>query len=908
MSRLSFRGKKSRRRKVVAAKRLTLFVVVTIIAYVAGGSVRGPTNERFRILPADAAPPPEWHDGFNHFIVRLVTQTPQAKAGSPPMSATAAGTAASSSAPSSASSTMPGPASSKAASSSVPSKSKARLTVALDPVAVEAMLARIPGVKRVQVAGQGYYAVTTTLSGKALRRASGATSVSPELLGRLESASTTTEPAPPNDPYFQEAYYLANWGQGGIGSLNGSNQGSRSTPGASADAAQAWPYSLGSGVTIADVDTGVASNIPELAGQVSPLSENFTTYPLSSDVSPIGKATDYDHGTLVADVLAAKAGNGVGAAGIAPGAKVMNLKCTDGSTVSDLCVYEAGWYAIHHGAKIINLSLAFLGNDTLLDELAADAENAGVLVVAAAGNFSKDNDSYTVSPANLASKYPNVISVGASDMNDAKASFSDYGPSTVDLMAPGSYILGQEPDGSFVFANGTSFATPMVSATAALMLSEDPSLSPEQIKTDILDTVDHPRSLAGLTVTGGRLDAAAAVASVQGPVSFTFTGMNDIIPSKPSQFSVTAKVASPVVEDASALTLKTDLAYAYRGRMYGVVGQRLGWEGQGQIGETVTGPEGQALLGFGSVPRAFTGPGLTTKLSASLPSGSYALVASLVAAPTGAMVGHPEAVFFNVGPPSSASPSLAAPPSFAGTSPEGGVPATGVPATGAASSADAPTTPAPPTPASATLPLVPTRTGLTTTTAGREPVEPTIPMGAFKITQISPDVIAPRVTADVSVFGDRLPENAAVKIGGSWEPVTFDSSQEVDVSIMGLPSGLYPLSVLNAAGTISVTLPDALQVTGSGETVRTDMTAGGAGTTSPRPVPTSLPSGQTPTTRSAIATTSPVAPPLVGSFKISDGLSLGTIPTSEGAAGVPVGTWPTVSCEESSCPGVSLSS
>ena len=144
-------------------------------------------------------------------------------------------------------------------------------------------------------------------------------------------------------------------------------------------------------------------------------------------------------------------------------------------------------------------------------------------------------------------------------------------------------------------------------------------------------------------------------------------------------------------------------------------------------------------------------------------------------------------------------------------------------------SAYTPTTPAPPTPASATVPLVATRTGLTTATTGHGPVEPTIPMGALKITQISPDVIAPRVTADVSVVGDRLPQNAAVKIGGNWEPVTFDTSQEVDLSVMALPSGLYPLTLLNAAGTVSVTLPDALQVTGSGETVRADRIAGGPG-------------------------------------------------------------------------------
>lgn len=223
-------------------------------------------------------------------------------------------------------------------------------------------------------------------------------------------------------------------------------------------------------------------------------------------------------------------------------------------------------------------------------------------------------------------------------------------------------------------------------------------------------------------------------------------------------------------------------------------------------------------------------------------------------------------------------------------------------------SADSPRASAPPTPASATVPLTSTRTGLTTTTTGHGPVEPAMPIGAFKITQVSPDVIAPRVTADVSVFGDRLPQNAAVKIGGDWEPVTFDTPQEVDVSVMGLPSGLYPLTVLNAAGTVSVTLPDALQVTGSGGTVRANMIAGGTRTTSPRPALTSPPPSHTLTAPSVVPATGPVAPRPDGGFTISDGLSLGTIPASGGAADVPVGTWPTVSCQESSCPGVSLSS
>jgi subtilisin family serine protease len=120
--------------------------------------------------------------------------------------------------------------------------------------------------------------------------------------------------------------------------------------------------------------------------------------------------------------------------------------------------------------------------------LVADAQKAGVLVIAAAGNSASDNDTHPEMPADFSNTYDNVIAVGASDASDRMASFSDYGRS-VDLMAPGvnmADITTMDWTGStgqvIVWANGTSFAAPMVAAAAALIWSADPSLTYLQVK------------------------------------------------------------------------------------------------------------------------------------------------------------------------------------------------------------------------------------------------------------------------------------------------------------------------------------------------------------------------------------------------------------------------------------------
>jgi len=138
-----------------------------------------------------------------------------------------------------------------------------------------------------------------------------------------------------------------------------------------------------------------------------------------------------------------------------------------------------------------------------------DAIAAGGLFVAAAGNSSSDNDTSPQYPASYA--LDNIISVAATDNTDALASFSSYGHTTVDLGAPGVDIYSAQPGGLYQYLSGTSMATPHVVGTAGLVWSYNPTLTAAQVKSAILSSVDPDPALAGLTVTGGRLNARKAL-------------------------------------------------------------------------------------------------------------------------------------------------------------------------------------------------------------------------------------------------------------------------------------------------------------------------------------------------------------------------------------------------------------
>lgn len=151
-------------------------------------------------------------------------------------------------------------------------------------------------------------------------------------------------------------------------------------------------------------------------------------------------------------------------------------------------------------------------SQALLDAINA-ANSNDMLFVCAAGNNNSNNDTTAFFPANYAA--PNVVSVAATDNRDAKSSFSNFGATTVDLGAPGANILSTVPNGGFAVFSGTLMATPHISCAAALVLSKC-SLSTANLKANILSNVDQISSLAGRTVTGGRLNVNKAIRACAG--------------------------------------------------------------------------------------------------------------------------------------------------------------------------------------------------------------------------------------------------------------------------------------------------------------------------------------------------------------------------------------------------------
>ena len=175
----------------------------------------------------------------------------------------------------------------------------------------------------------------------------------------------------------------------------------------------AWEQSKGEGVTIAVIDTGV-SKVPDLK-----LTKFVPGYDFVNDRE--NAADDNGHGTHIAGVIAQSTNNGYGVAGIAHLAQIMPLKVLNaegGGTVADIA--ESIKFAADHGADVINLSLGGGGESRLLKEAIAYAYDKGVVIIAAAGNENLNAASY---PA----RYPKVIGVAATDVEGAKATYSNYG-------------------------------------------------------------------------------------------------------------------------------------------------------------------------------------------------------------------------------------------------------------------------------------------------------------------------------------------------------------------------------------------------------------------------------------------------------------------------------------------------
>ena len=267
--------------------------------------------------------------------------------------------------------------------------------------------------------------------------------------------------------------------------------------------------------THADLAANMWTNSVEVAGNAADDDHNgfandvhgYNFYDDSGDAMD-----DSGHGTHVAGILGATGNNGQGVTGVNWSVSIMSLKFlgADGSGYTSDAVRAINYATMmrtQYGVniRVINASWGGGGFDQSLSDAIQAAGSAGILVVAAAGNTPTNNDTAPQYPANYS--LSNVISVAATDRTDHLASFSSYGPSTVQLAAPGVGIYSTYPGGGYTYLSGTSMATPEVAGVAALAWSAAPNATVSQIRNAILQGVDQLPALAGKVATGGRLNA-----------------------------------------------------------------------------------------------------------------------------------------------------------------------------------------------------------------------------------------------------------------------------------------------------------------------------------------------------------------------------------------------------------------
>jgi len=336
--------------------------------------------------------------------------------------------------------------------------------------------------------------------------------------------------ATPDDTFFDELWGLHNTGQ--TGGLED----------ADIDAPEAWDTQTGnSGVVVAVLDTGADLDHEDLSDNIwknadedwvagnpgyndgddddnGQVDDYYGWDFVNNDNDPDDDNHSSYHGTHVSGTIGAKGNNEKGITGVNWSVSIMPLKILGvngtGSVANEI---EAIDYVIAKGAKIISAS--FSADDYSHAEYdairrARDAGGAGILFVAAAGNDAADNDDLPAYPASY--DLDNIIAVAATDQNDALASFSNYGATSVDVAGPGVRIYSTKAgdDGDdYQYLSGTSIATPHVSGLAALIWAEDLEQNGDftytysQVKDRILNGVDVKTALSGKVLMAGRINA-----------------------------------------------------------------------------------------------------------------------------------------------------------------------------------------------------------------------------------------------------------------------------------------------------------------------------------------------------------------------------------------------------------------
>lgn len=300
------------------------------------------------------------------------------------------------------------------------------------------------------------------------------------------------------------------WNLKNTGQFNG-------IPGVDIGATQAWAVQTGKpsgqGPLIAVVDTGVDYNHPDLAANMW-TNPNPGKYGYPDDIHGANVLKkngdcmdDNEHGTHAAGIIGAVGNNGVGITGINWHATIAGIKALSKYGYGDAAsMTDAILYATRIGARVTSNSLGAGSFSQLLYDV---MKASPAIHICAAGNSAQDNDVLPTYPSSF--KLPNVVAVASHDRNDKLGSSSNFGAHSVHLAAPGVSIYSTTPDNTYSQRTGTSMATPHVAGVVGLILSQYPDITNEQIVARLMNSVVKVPAYAGRTISGGRVNVAAAL-------------------------------------------------------------------------------------------------------------------------------------------------------------------------------------------------------------------------------------------------------------------------------------------------------------------------------------------------------------------------------------------------------------